>query len=117
MPASRIKLPEQHKFKVSTNDQEYFTILGYNIDNKGNLSKTLWSELESQHYLVQKALKSLYKTVNPQNNSNQDLLKFKWINSKWSLTRKRILSGDLYIDPDGHYNCLARTFHSEIPAE
>ncbi|CAG8853895.1 31155_t:CDS:1, partial [Gigaspora margarita] len=36
---SSVELSEQHKFKVSTNDQEYFMILGYCVNNRETLAK------------------------------------------------------------------------------
>src|SRR5260364_174116 len=43
--ANRVELPDQQKFKILNNDQEYFTILGYSMDNRGNPNKTLWSKM------------------------------------------------------------------------
>ncbi|CAG8844767.1 22070_t:CDS:1, partial [Gigaspora margarita] len=46
-------------------------------------------KLEGQHFSVQKALKDLYESTHPMNNSIQNSSHFKWIKSKWSLNKKK----------------------------
>ncbi|CAG8603075.1 13816_t:CDS:1 [Ambispora leptoticha] len=43
--ARRVELPNQNRFKLSSEDQNSFTILGYTVDIEGHPAKTLWSEV------------------------------------------------------------------------